>query len=120
MRVNVNHPSFISFLETVTSNILSNVSVETYFSLPNDKKLRLQYTVLKVMKNSVKVRAKLSDNELKSFVNVILKKNEEYENYEFAAILKDIYTNFDNVNETTTPKPKLKRIIKTDKTNNAQ
>lgn len=117
MRVNIKHPSFISFLETVTSNILSNISVETYFTLPNEKKLRLQYTVLKLMKNSVKVRAKLNDNELKSFVNVIWKKNEESENYEFAAILKDIYTNFESVNETTTPKPKLKRIIKT---NNAQ
>lgn len=118
MKVNVKHPSFISFLETVTSNILSNVSVETYFTLPNDKKLRLQYTVLKLMKNSVKVRAKLTDSELKSFVNVILKKNEDAENYEFAAILKDIYQNFDAVNESTTPKPRIKRIIKTDKTNN--
>jgi hypothetical protein len=64
MRVNTNHPSFISFLETVTSNILTNVSVDSYFSLNQEKKLGVQYMVLKLIKSSVKVRAKLTDTEL--------------------------------------------------------
>lgn len=118
MNVNVNHPSFIAFLESVTTNILSNISVENYFKLTNDKKLGVQYMVFKLMKNAVKVRGKLTDLELRSFVVVLWKKNEENENYEFAAILKDINGNFEQVNEmTTTPKRKA-RTIKIDKANN--
>lgn len=115
MRVNVNHPSFISFLDNVTNTILSNISVETYFQLTQEKKLALQFTVLKLMKNSVKVRAKLTDLELRSFVIVLCKKNEESENYEIASILNDISTNFDTINDVTkTPKRTTRKI----KTNN--
>lgn len=101
MKVNVNHPSFILFLENVTKSILTNVTIENYFSLAQEKKLGIQYMVYKLMKNSVKVRGKLTDDEMRSFVIVLWKKNEESENYEFAAILKDISSNFDVVNETT-------------------
>ena len=118
MNVNVNHPSFIAFLESVTTNILSHISVENYFKLTNDKKLGLQYMVFKLMKNAVKVRGKLTDLELRSFVTVLWKKNEESENYEFAAILKDILDNFDTVNEFTKTPKRTTRTIKTDKTNN--
>ena len=118
MNVNVNHPSFIQFLDNVTANILSNITVDNYFSLSQDKKLGAQYVVLKLMKNSVKVRAKLTDSELRSFVSVLWKKNEEVENYEFAAILNDIAQNFDSVNEVTKPTKRLTRTIKTDKTTN--
>lgn len=113
MRVNVNHPSFISFLDNVTNTILSSISVETYFRLTQEKKLALQFTVLKLMKNSVKVRAKLTDLELRSFVIVLCKKNEESENYEIASILNDISTNFDTINDVTkTPKRTTTRKIK--------
>jgi len=118
MNVNVNHPSFISFLDNVTTSILSNVTVNNYFSLPQDKKLGVQYMVLKLMKNAVKVRAKLTDLETLSFVSVLWKKNEESENYEFAAILNDIAQNFDAVNEVTTkPTKRSTRTIKIDKNN---
>lgn len=115
MNVNINHPSFISFLDNVTSSILSNVTVENYFKLTPDKKLGVQYMVFKLMKNAVKVRAKLSDNELRSFVAVLWKKNEEMENYEFAAILNDISQNFDTVNEVTKPVKRGPRTLKTEK-----
>lgn len=118
MKVNVNHPSFISFLENVTTTILAHVTVDNYFTLSSDKKLNIQYTVLKMMKNSVNLRAKLSDNELRSFVVVLCKKNEETENYEFAAILKDISNNFDSINESTKPSKRQSKIIKLDKSNN--
>lgn len=114
MRVNVNHPSFITFLENVTNAVLSNISVENYFQLVPEKKLGVQFAVLKLMKNSIKVRAKLTDLELKSFVVVLWKKNEEEENYEFAAILNDIATNFDTVNNVTKPIKRSTRNIKTD------
>lgn len=116
MNVNINHPSFISFLDNVTSTILSNVTVENYFKLSTDKKIGVQYMVFKLMKNAVKVRAKLSDSELRSFVTILWKKNEESENYEFAAILNDISQNFDTVNEVTKPVKRGPRTIKVDKT----
>ena len=51
MKVNVNHPSFISFLETVSTNILSNVNIENYFTLPQEKKMSVLYMVFKLLKN---------------------------------------------------------------------
>ena len=70
------------------------------------------------MKNAVKVRAKLTDLELRSFVSVLWKKNEESENYEFAAILNDIAENFDAVNDVTSkPTKRTTRTIKVDKNN---
>jgi hypothetical protein len=118
MNVNVNHPSFIAFLDNVSTSILSQVTTENYFSLPQEKKLGVQYMVFKLMKNSVKVRAKLSDNELRSFVSVLWKKNEELENYEFAAILNDIAINFDSVNDFTKPTKRAPRTVKIDKSKN--
>jgi hypothetical protein len=118
MKVNVNHPSFISFLDNITNTILGSVSTDNYFKIPQEKKMGVLYMVFKLMKNSVKVRAKLTDTEMRSFVTVLWKKNEENENYEFAAILKDIINNFDAVNEFTKPTKRQTRVIKTDKTNN--
>ena len=118
MNVNVNHPSFIAFLENVTANILSTISVDNYFKLSNDKKIGTQYVVLKLMKSAVKVRGKLTDMELKSFVSVLWKKNEENEFYEFAAVLNDLSQNFEQVNEMTTAPKRKPRTIKVDKTNN--
>jgi predicted nucleic-acid-binding Zn-ribbon protein len=118
MKVNVNHPSFISFLETVSNNILSSVSIENYFSLPQEKKMSVLYVVFKLLKNSVKTRAKLTDMELKSFIVVLCKKHEEVENYEFAAVLRDISNNFDAINDFVKPTKKTTRTIKTDKNNN--
>jgi undecaprenyl pyrophosphate synthase len=117
MNVNINHPSFISFLDNVSTSILSNVTVSNYFTLTHDKKLGVQYMVLKLMKNAVKVRVKLTDNELRSFVSVLWKKNEESENYEFASILNDIAQNFDSVNEVTKPVKRTVRKIKKDQEN---
>jgi hypothetical protein len=55
---------------------------------------------------------------MKAFVIVFWKKNEELENYEFAAILKDISNNYDAVNEFTKTTKRQSRTIKTDKTKN--
>lgn len=115
MKVNVNHPNFISFLENVTNNILSHISIENYFTTSSDKKMGVQYMVYKLMISSVENRTKLTEPEMKSFLTVLWKRNEESENYELAAILKDIITNFDTVNEfSKTPKRQTK-IVKTEK-----
>ena len=118
MNVNINHPSFISFLEGVTNTILSSVSVDNYFNLSQEKKMSVLYAVFKLMRKSLSVRAKLSDVEMIAFVTVLWKRNEEAENYEFAAILHDIANNFDAVNEFTKTIKKQSRTIKIEKTKN--
>lgn len=118
MKVNTNHPSFISFLENVTNAILTDVNVDNYFSLPQEKKMGVLYMVFKLIKKATSVRARLSDDDLKSFINFLWKRNELSENYEFAAVLKDIFNNFEAVSEFTKPVKRAPRTIKTDKKDN--
>jgi hypothetical protein len=118
MKVNVNHPSFIQFLDNVTNNILENVSISNYFNLPQESKMGVLYMVFKLMKSAIKMRVQVTDSEMKIFIVVLWKKNEEMENYEFAAILKDISNNYDAVNEFTKTTKRQSRVIKTDKTKN--
>lgn len=112
MKVNINHPSFISFLEGVSNTILSSVSVDNYFNLSQEKKMSVLYAVFRLMKKSLSVRTKLTDVEMIAFITVLWKKNEESENYEFAAILHDIANNYDAVNEFTKTLKKQSRTIK--------
>lgn len=114
MNINVNHPSFITFLNQVTTAILSNITIDNYFSLPQEKKLNVQYAVFKLFKNAIKFRATFTDNELKSLITLLWKKNEESENYEFASILNDIKNNFDAVNEFTKPKRRTNKKVKSE------
>lgn len=114
MRINVNHPSFISFLETITETITASVNIENYFVLTQDKKMNVLYVVFKLMKNSTKNRADLNEDDFKSFINILKKLNEKNENYEFAAILKDIYNNYDSINEVSKPVRKSRRESKKD------
>jgi hypothetical protein len=119
MKLNINHPSFIAFLDNVTTSILSNVNVESYFKLTQDKKMNVLYMVFKLMRKSVAMGPKLTDNEMRSFLTVLWKKNEESENYEFAAILNDIANNYDSINEFTKI-PKRTRTIKIEKEKSGQ
>lgn len=112
MKVNVNHPSFISFLENISENILSAIKIEEYFKLTPTKKLTISFTVLNLLKNSAKVKANLSDQELKSFIAVLCKKNEDAENYEFAAVLNDVVTNYEKVSKMTPKKKPPKKKLK--------
>jgi hypothetical protein len=100
MALNVNQPSFISFLETLTNNILSHISVIDYFTLSQESKLSVQYVTIRLIKGSIKLNM-INDDELKGFIVVLRKKNEESEHYEFAEILNDIVKNFDTINEFT-------------------
>jgi len=116
MRVNVNHPSFISFLENVSNNILSSIKIEEYFLMSPEKKMGISFTVLSLIKNSARIKAALSDSELKGFIAVLCKKNEQNENYEFAAILDDIIKNYDVINETPDTTKITRKPRKTDTT----
>jgi predicted nucleic-acid-binding Zn-ribbon protein len=115
MKVNVTHPSFISFLESISANILSTIKIDEYFGLSPEKKLNVSFTVLNLIKNSAKVKANLSDCDLKRFIVVLCKKNEETENYEFAAVLNDITENFDRLTNLADPIKKPVRAKKTNK-----
>ena len=64
MKINVNHPSFMSFLTSTTNHILSAININEYFTLTNEKKLAVLFTVLSLIKNRTKVISKLSDAEL--------------------------------------------------------
>jgi hypothetical protein len=112
MKLNTTHPTFVAFLENVTETISSSVNIENYFSLPQDKKMNVLYVVFKLLKNSLKVRTKIADEEVKYFVDALMKYNERSENYEFSAILKDISNNFDSINEVTKPVKRQTRTIK--------
>lgn len=99
MSININHPTFVLFLESVTSNILSHVQLDGYFSFSKEKKISTQYVILTIMKNSMNVSTKLTDADLKTFVVILWNKNEHMENYEMAGALKDISENFDIIND---------------------
>jgi hypothetical protein len=118
MKVNVNHPSFISFLENISNNILSAIKIEDYFELSPEKKITISFTVLNLLKNSAKVKANLSDTELKSFITILWKKNEELENYEFAAVLSDVIKNYDTITKlfTSTKKTMTQKKANSDST----
>lgn len=106
MNLNVNHPNIVKFLGEVTNSILSSVTVESYFTLPSDKKMGVLYAVYKLMKTSIPMQYKPNDLEMRSFVTILWKRNEELENYEFAAVLNDILNNFEAINEVTKETPK--------------
>lgn len=119
MKLNVNHPTFIAFLENINNTILGNIKINNYFKITNEKKFAIQYMVLKQMKNSVKTRKNLSKDETISFINLLQSKNESIENYEFAQLLKDLSINYDKVNDFVKPVRKTK-TIKLDKTQNEE
>ena len=109
MKLNVNHPTILKFLSEVTNNILSNIAVDAYFLLPTEKKMGVLYAVFKLMKNSMPFSAKPTDEEMRVFIGLLCKRNEELENYEFAAILMDISNNFNAIKEVTRTPKKIKR-----------
>jgi hypothetical protein len=116
MKIDINHPSFLNFIDNVISNITTNVHIDKYFNLTYEQRLAEQLKVFKVIGSSLRNGVKLSELEYRSFVTVVLKKSEENEKYELSAILKDISENFSGLYEVTKPikKPTTRKI----KTNN--
>jgi len=115
MRLNLNHPSFINFIDNINVSVINNVNFNNYFNNSAENKTSIQHIAFKLIKSSVKLRAKISDDELKSFISILWKRNEELENYEFTQILLDITKNFDSINETIKPQKRQPKVIKTDK-----
>ena len=117
MNININHPTFVSLIDKISINVLSTVNVENYFSQPTESKLTISYNVFNQIRTLPSTKIMATDSELKNFVTILWKRNEEKENYELASILSDILKNFDIINEFTTSKSKSanKRTKKIDK-----
>lgn len=113
MKVNVKHPTFQSYLEDVTTNILSLISIENYFKLNNDAKIGIQFIVLKYIDSSLKIRLSIEEEDIKKFIHYLLIRSDENENYEFSGILKDLNSNFDLlISKTKTKEVRKSRRIK--------
>lgn len=117
MKNNLKNPTFLLFLDSINATILSNIKIDTYFSLNKEKKISFQYLTLKIILQTIRVRTKLTDKELYEFVEVLLEKNEESENFELAGILSDILKDFQTLNDMFKVSDKPKRTIKIDKKN---
>jgi hypothetical protein len=116
MRVNINHPTFVAFIDTVTTNVSTNIDTTNYFTVPQEKKVGVWYIALKLIRLSAKRRAKFSETELQDLIKVILKRCEDNEEYEFAAIMKDLLKNYDSVSSLTRSPVRQSRKSKTEAT----
>lgn len=115
MKINTNNPALNSYMENLNKTVLSNINIEKYFTLSKDKKIGVQYLTLKLIKKYVGVKSNLTKNDLMDIIKILLKKNEDLENYEFASTLKDVINNFDLLNDLVEPSTKQKRNVKTEK-----
>ena len=115
MKININHPAFVSLMDKITGYILLSVNIENYFSTSLESRLTTSYTVFNLLRTMPSMKALSTDNELKEFITILIKRNEGNENYEFASVLDNILVNFDMINEFNSSKSKLsKRSKKTD------
>jgi len=99
-----NNPTLINSFNNILSTILSSVSLENYFTLDQDKKNTVLYTVLNLLKNNIKPskikQSDIDDEDFKKILAILCKGYEENENYEVSALLNDIKNNYEKLNET--------------------
>lgn len=110
INVDINHPSFVQLIDKINNKVVTNIDVSRYFSLAEDKRRGLSYLALKVVNNTIGTRIKMTENELLSLVTILWKKNEEIENYELAAIFKNIMENFKTIYNSVKPKTRTRKI----------
>ena len=109
MRISADHPSFISFLNEVTNKVIENVEIDKYFYITKEKQLNTQFVVFTLIEKNIKNKVTILSEQLKTFFVILVKKNENLENYEVAALLNDIINNFDDIQDK---KEKLSKISK--------
>lgn len=110
INVDINHPSFVQLIEKINNKVITNIDVTKYFNLAEDKKRGMSYLALKLVNNSVGSKIKMTENELLSLVSILWKKNEEIENYELAAIFKNIMENFNTIYSSVKPAKRVRKI----------
>lgn len=94
MKFDDKNPSLILILDKIVNEIISSVATTDYFALNNEQKFLIQEISFRIIKNTVNYNTTLSDDDLKTFMKVLQKKNEQTENYEIAQILNDIFINY--------------------------
>ena len=109
MRISADHPSFISYLDEITNSVIENVEIEKYFYITKEKKLSTQFIVFTLIEKKIKNKVTILSEQLKTFLIILVKKNENLERYEVAALLNDIINNFDDIIDK---KEKLSNIAK--------
>ena len=108
---------YIKSLDNIIKSVLSNISIEDYFTFNAEKKITSQYLVLKFINKSLSP-TKNNQERIKFIINALMKRCGETEIYELAEISKDIKNSFDTLFDmVTTTGLKTKRTIKTNKTN---
>lgn len=115
MSIKLNNPTFMAFIDNVNLSVISHINMKNYFGSTKENKIITQQNAIKLIKSSINLRAKITDDELRSFITILWKKNEETEMYEFAQILFDITKDFDTLNESIKPIKKQTKVIKTSK-----
>lgn len=110
INVDINHPSFVQLIDKINNKVVSNIDVTKYFSLTEDKRRGLSYLALKLVNTAIGTRIKMTENELLSLVTILWKKNEENENYELAAIFKNIMENFKVIYNSVKPVKRTRKI----------
>ena len=94
MKFDDRNPSLILILDKIVNEILTSVVTTNYFALNDEQKFVIQEISFKNIKNTITYNTSLSDDDLKTFMKVLQKKNEQTENYEIAQILSDIFINY--------------------------
>jgi hypothetical protein len=94
MKFDDRNPSLILILDKIVNEILTSVVTTNYFALNDEQKFVIQEISFKIIKNTITYNTSLSDDDLKTFMKVLQKKNEQTENYEIAQILSDIFINY--------------------------
>lgn len=107
MRISLEHPSFISYLNEIVDNVIENVDIEKYFYINKEKQLNIQFIVFTLVEKNIRNKVTILSEQLTPFLLILVKKNEKKENYEVAAILNDIVNNFDEIMDK---KDKLTKI----------
>jgi hypothetical protein len=88
----MNKINFINFLESLNENITNNINVENYFKLPKTT----QYNILiSVYKNILNFNQNNFDDL--QLIQINFNYSTKNQNYELAAILKEIITNYDSL-----------------------
>ena len=106
---NITHPSVVNFMVHVSDHITQTLSINEYFNLTEDRKKIITSAAFKMVKNSIPNNLNFTDEHIKIFLNSLLTKNEEIENYEFSAVIKNMVDNYDSFNK----KPRGRRPKKT-------
>lgn len=109
MKITADHPSFISYLNDVTNQAIENIDINRYFSFTNEEKIKAQFIVFTLIEKKIKSNITILSEQLKTFLYILIKKNENIERYETSALLNDIIKNFDEIIERKETISKLRK-----------